>query len=378
MIANNRLHMATMLDDRMRRQRAKLQDSGKKVDRDSARVKTFIIEANLSEESAPDRTRKFVDELFPRLGGGHFGAIVLNSSRDDTVTTLQTAIKGEAVEAYLDFTNPRFWLLHSMSESQLLDRMVSHWVDDLPELDRAWFPVGLLDRYAQMGKLKGIGIEYNNDWTKPTDPSDDDSSKFNMNLSSRFAGRVLQTMRSEHGEPHLARLSRVIVESPGATSDVRFDGKVTARGRVFTEHLSVISRIVKTYAEQVRKVESEYAIHGTCDGGRMTLRGSPIIFDLPAAISDLTDFCDKMFSGSVPFRLWGDPVRVSSQMIRVQALDLHSARTLGVEVTSKFLRLYLPKGSCGNSVLRLFTNLQARYDALVKVVDDSGESVFGF
>jgi hypothetical protein len=378
MIANNRLQMATMLDDRMRRQRAKLQGSGKTADRDSSRVKTFIIEANLSEESSPGRTRKFIEDLFPRLGGGQFGAIVLNASKDDTVTTVQTAIKGDAVEAYLDFTNPRFWLLHSMSESQMLDRMVSHWVDDLPELDRAWFPVGLLDQYSQMGTLKGIGIEYNNDWTKPIDSTADDSSKFNMNLSSRVAGRVLRTMRSDHGEPHLARLSRVIVESPGATSDVRFDGKITARGRDFSEHLSVTSRIVKKYADQVRKVESEYAIRGACEDGGMVLHGSPLIFDLPVEIPDLMDFCEKMFSGSAPFRLWGDPLPLSSKMVRVQALDLHSARTMAVEVTHKFLRVYLPKGSCGNSVLRLYTNLQARYDALVKVVNGTGDLVFGF
>jgi hypothetical protein len=69
---------------------------------------------------------------------------------------------------------------------------------------------------------------------------------------------------------------------------------------------------------------------------------------------------------------------LNESFFRVHALDLHSSRTFHVELSPGFLRVYLPKGSCGNSILRLYANLQARYDATVTAVNGDGELVFGF
>lgn len=385
MIANNRLHMANLLDDRMRRVASP--DAPSKKNRDVTPIKTFIVEAVLPEDAEPQNARRFIDTVFPRLSGKHFGAMTLHPAKDDSVVTVQTIVDEDPITAYLDFSNPRFWLLHSMSDSDSLDRLVSHWINDLPELDRAWFPVGLLNLYSLKGKLRGIGLDYSNKWYQEAkyaadvergDPSSYNESVFKMQLRSRQAGRVLKTMQSEHGEPHSARLSKVSVEIDGSISDIKYDGKVTGRGKSFTHHVATTSSILDTYAEQIRLVERNYAIAGVKDGTGITLSGSPITFKLPTPIEDLKVFCDAMFSASEPFRLWGDPVRVSDRLYRIHGLDLHSARTLAFEVSPTFIRVYLPRGSCGNSVLRLYTNLQARYDALVTAVSNGGESVFGF
>jgi hypothetical protein len=43
------------------------------------------------------------------------------------------------------------------------------------------------------------------------------------------------------------------------------------------------------------------------------------------------------------------------------------------EITPEFMRVYLPDGSCGNTIIRLYTNLQHYYDSLVVLAAGGGE-----
>ena len=101
-----------------------------------------------------------------------------------------------------------------------------------------------------------------------------------------------------------------------------------------------------------------------------------MLFDRP--ISDLTVFCERIFSCGQPFRLWGVPVPLGSDYYRVRAVDLHVGTPIDFEVAPEFVRVYLPAGSCGNSVMRMYTNLQHHYDSLVRAEDGNGRPVFDF
>jgi hypothetical protein len=72
------------------------------------------------------------------------------------------------------------------------------------------------------------------------------------------------------------------------------------------------------------------------------------------------------------------PVRVGENRFNVKAVDLHSGWSLSFELNPEMIRAYLPQGSCGNSILRFYTNLQHRHDALVSVLDGNGDPVFAF
>jgi hypothetical protein len=84
-----------------------------------------------------------------------------------------------------------------------------------------------------------------------------------------------------------------------------------------------------------------------------------------------------MFSGVEPFRLWGVPVEVGPKAFRVRAVDLHVGETVDFEVFPEVIRVYLPSGGCGNSIIRYYTNLQHTFDAKVSA-ESAGERLFGF
>ena len=87
-------------------------------------------------------------------------------------------------------------------------------------------------------------------------------------------------------------------------------------------------------------------------------------------------FCEKVFSCGEPFRLWGVPIRVAEDFYRVEGFDLHIGNPIQFEIAPEFIRVYMPTGSCGNSVVRLYTNLQHHYDALIQAEDGNGRCVF--
>jgi hypothetical protein len=58
--------------------------------------------------------------------------------------------------------------------------------------------------------------------------------------------------------------------------------------------------------------------------------------------------------------------------------SIFTGNTLTFEASPKFVRLYLPSGACGNTVIRFFTNLQHYYDSLVRAEDGNGRPLFEF
>ena len=159
MIANNRLHMSSLIDDRMKRSRVKADRTDGRKDSDSSRVKTHVIEAMLSEDTSAENTETFVTDLFKRLGGRRAPRLEVTPAANESVVTIKARAHAKDVDitAYLDTSNPRFWLLHSMSDSVALDALVNYWIDDLPELDPHGFPSACWTHFLKMASCGELG-----------------------------------------------------------------------------------------------------------------------------------------------------------------------------------------------------------------------------
>ena len=56
-------------------------------------------------------------------------------------------------------------------------------------------------------------------------------------------------------------------------------------------------------------------------------------------------------------------------MAEVEAVDLHVGQTLQLDIGSRWMRVYLYEGACGNTVARLISNLQHRFDGALTLKD---------
>ena len=95
-------------------------------------------------------------------------------------------------------------------------------------------------------------------------------------------------------------------------------------------------------------------------------------------IENLDTFCEVVFSGTQPFRLWGLPetTPAGDDGRWVSAVDLHTGSRLFFEVYPDVVLLYLYPGACGNTAARFFTNMQHTFGRLIEGEDNAGLGIF--
>ena len=145
-----------------------------------------------------------------------------------------------------------------------------------------------------------------------------------------------------------------------------YQGRFVARGDSFEVHLGFVSQAVGQYAESVRKLEDEFQIKwsGSPQEGA-TFSGRVLTMSFGRPIADLDHFVAGLFSCKDPFRLWAVPQFLGKDFVAAEAVDLHIGEQIRLDISPTWLRLYLPEGACGNTIARLFANLQHRYDATI-------------
>ena len=388
MPVTDRRGMAQLLNERMQKSYTLLKER-QELEPDTSLVKTYMIEAHLPETAGPDRATAVARLVFERSRLAQTYSLRIFETEDPHLLQLDLTRGSEGATVYVDFTSPRFWLLHSMGSSKFLGEILRRLVAAGPDLDRVWLPAQLLEKITTLGSFRGLSLWYDRRWMADDDPQDLEApvAFLKMQLWGNRAGRVLRILRKERAFPNETTLSKVKVkyelspedeDSPFSIDDIRFDGKITARGNSFQTHTTLVSIIYNSYARKLRELESDYAIRTEKAGDGVSLLGEPINFLFRRPIPNLQHFCDRVFSGSEPFRLWGVPTQRAADYFRVNAVDLHVGQRVQVEIAPRFIRYYLPAGSCANSVVRLFTNLQRHHDSLVEAVNGRGEAIFGF
>lgn len=377
--AFTRQELVQLMDQVMNQTYSSLADEGE-PELDTSLVKTYLIEADLSEQASLPEVHSMLEKLAktPLSGKQRLG---IDESRDSSLFLLTTKKDRELITAYLDVSNPRFWLLHSANRSTHLDWMIDRIVKENTYIDHGWLWPELLKTLTAKGSFRGLGLDYDRRKLPDIDFESPESVEYlKVQLWGMPANKILSVLQKEF--PQATTLAKVKIKywlsgqgDEFAVDDIKFDGKVTTRGTSFQSHLSLIAILYEEYADAIRTLESTYALQFNTDGVRTTISGEALSFHFPQPIGDLDAFCANMFSASLPFRLWGVPIKLNDEFARVAAVDLHSGSRLDLELTKDFIRVFLPPDSCGNTIVRLYTNLKHHYDSRIRVVNADEEPI---
>jgi hypothetical protein len=348
---------------------------------DTSLVKTYLVESHLPEDVSVTDLEAFINNLSTtRLPRNR--RIRIKQSADRTLYWLTATVNREPVTIYLDVSNPRFWLLHSANRSISLDWLLDRLIKDQNTLDRGWLWPELLERLSTRGVFRGLGLDYDRRVIPDIDFESPESVEYlKLQLWGMQASQVFRVLREAF--PQATTLSKVKVkhwlsqdtDGEFAIDDIKYDGKITTRGTSFQSHLELTSDLFREYANTIRRIESDYALMWPSDSGRITISGQALSFRFSAPIHDLDQFCEHVFSSSLPFRLWGTPTKLRDDFYRVAAVDLHAGCRLSFEIAPEYMRLYLPTNSCGNTIVRLYTNLKHHYDPRMRAASADGESI---
>lgn len=319
------------------------------------RTKSQILETNVSFDEYVRRSKANFDYI----------------KTDDS--TLWNIRYSDGIIGYLDISNPRLWIFHSIGPAEDMNEQIKQIVsEDGSMLDFPWLSSTSLERIGGFGKVgAGFNLKYRNRFEdlKGERSVEDMTMRFWGSAAFELIEHIKKNERIKDGLSLSGIGVMYEIENGYVKEEISSGGRVMVmRGDSIDGHFSIISKIQTYYQNVLNLIESEYRFsyrrlpHGVAFRGNM-LR---IVFNRD--IPDLEAFVENVFSTTLPFRLWGVAKNLESDFVKVKAVDLHSKGRLDFEIEPTELRIYLHEGACGNVITRLFTNLQSSFDAQSKLI----------
>ncbi|HIH96744.1 MAG TPA: hypothetical protein HA348_04585 [Thermoplasmata archaeon] len=295
---------------------------------------------------------------------------------------------------YVDTFDERFWTIHTVEKATIVDPFIDKIAKTEFKKDYVWFPSQYMERFKERGLLRSITLQYSELIGGDEEKSIGDLS---MKLGGPASGEVLELFRNlprvkslilQTGDQRLSHILRVCeglshssplsgigIEytihgdeiSKFIRDDIIYKGKFTARGGNSVDgHLYLLRTAKEVYSTTIKYIEDEIAM-GSAKVRPLRITGHPISIILTRSVEDLSAFSNEVISCKYPFRLWGIPRYESKDFVAITGVDLHTGSKLNIELSNDWIRLYLPRGSCGNTVARFYSIIQHNYDSNAKL-----------
>jgi hypothetical protein len=380
--------MAARLEEVMSHAYTELENR-QRLDAGTSLLKTYLLEAHAANAEHRDILGTLQTAFSNEVLGDRSDSVV-HETEEEFFFRVDAQWASNSAEFYVDASDSRFWVLHSASNSVKADRILHRVIANDTHVDSAWLPMQILERVAGAGEFKGLYLDYDRRAVPDIefDVPDAPVEYLKMQLWGNRAREVLRILRQPNAFADATTLSKVKIKhylddtidrESFSLDEVKWDGKITARGTSFQSHINLVNSIYRSYADRVRGFEQRFSLRygaEAVNGGRPEMTGEPLNITFSRPITHLDKFLSAVFAGTDPFRLWGTPVSLGRNYFRVTALDLHVTNRITFEIAPDFMRVYLPDGSCGNTIIRLYTNLQHYYDSQVMLTAGGGEPLF--
>ncbi|MHB1534041.1 MAG: hypothetical protein ACYC1D_05415 [Acidimicrobiales bacterium] len=320
-------------------------------------IKTFTVESD-GTDAAPELLAQAV----------HQRAATVSASADPDLWVIQSA----RLTLFVDVLDPRFWLLHTASPAARARSELRRWVWDAHQFDRCWFPQDFLRQMQAEHTPRWFKADFRGDAYLPAGEEVPDRL-LRVQLEGDGAARLFDILRADPTYATAAALSAlgftVVDTAADAVEEVTaFDGSFVARGRSFETHVGYAAGVIDSYRQMVEAIEARHRLAWTTgEHGGFRFDGEVATIALGRPVRDLDRLLGGIFSCRDPFRLWAVPHKHTDDFATAEVVDLHVGEAFSMDIGRDYVRVYLGEASCGNTVLRLLTNLQRHYDATAQL-----------
>lgn len=322
-------------------------------------LKTALIETNISFEEL--RSRDLVAEIL---------------EIDPELFMIQTENTHGSGWLFFDIHDDRFWTIFSLAGSEFFNAAISELQrSDGGGLDRLWIPTGQVEEIGEMGRYEGVKISYGANEVFPDEFIDENLlfSDLNINGSGNSAKRLYDTLKSTEELDEFLALSRIKIRREEGSNWVRESvtnkGSLTTRGgNDISLHIATVEQVKDIYSSLLTSIEDHHVIDAEQRDRGARSRGAPISIEFSKPVPDVEEFLSHVVNARDPFRLMGHVRKTGPQAFKVEGLDAHNGDKISLEMSEEWIRLYLYDDACGNTALRLFTNIQQYYDPAAELV----------
>lgn len=330
-------------------------------------VKTYLVEAHAHDAPSAD-PKALLADIAVRVG----------AQVSDTDDADLAVVRQGDNEYWIDISDRRFWRLHTIAPVKVSDPLRDALVEATPWVDRVWLPPSLLESLPQETGSDMLTFSLVHD-RRPLTAEGSSALDANFYVSMRLwatrAAETLKKLRTAEVFPHGTSVRSVQLRIDAEDAEGEFcvaeyfnHGKVTATGTSFDQHNRVLLFVIGAYRRLVEGIEERYGMGYEGDPPRLV--GDPIVIEMQWTVQDLQFAVQRIFANVDPFRLWGQPEKVADGHYRARAVDLHIGCTLTLDITRDRVVVQLPRGTCGNTVLRFLSNLEYHVNS------EAGEAFF--
>lgn len=295
--------------------------------------------------------------------------------------------------ALAEVEDQRYPVLYTALESREATRRVDSLIQTSPWLDKAWLAAPMFQRLWKLvceafpsHRFSQLLFEHESVYEAFTDGSafhpddedweedlrDDDGLKVErrrarMQITERIGKleKALRNMRPEY-EP-LESIIRLRIPAPRRGGhDVYFDGRFTNRSDSVTSLRQAVQLVVDIYRQATERAEeaSWPRSSDVLTTGHPVSLGAPLLvkFSEKLELSTFQRWISSFRRKNNRFRLWGNPIEQGPGKVHLYAVDAHLWQPIDLEITRSHLYALLPRGTCGNTIHRLVTNIQRFVD----------------
>jgi hypothetical protein len=322
----------------------------------SSPTKTFVLEVHTDEP----------EEYLRDIGG--------SLSVEPTDDAYLFRVHRPEGTLWVDQLDERFWAVHTDMPVRPAFTFFREQVEARRDLDWIWLPSMHLRQVWPGAKSRRVRTDFHGYGFIASSAAAQD---LKVQLSGRDAEALLDYI--SQNERYRSAVSfdgvQALLEDASlgwVKEGLNRMGRFAVSGDSLEFHLQFVRTVVRRYRRLVNLCEQKAISwqrldeHGNGNGA--TVSGGPIVIQFSRPIDDLPLFLEQLFAARRPFRLWGIPEIVDG-VAEIEAVDLHVGQRLRMDIGDRWMRVYLESGCCGNTVARLISNLQHRFDGALSLLD---------
>jgi hypothetical protein len=294
---------------------------------------------------------------------------------------LYTLYENDNFIGFIEQLNSRFCTLYTTESSKYSDHLAQNYVKKSTILDSLWISGKMYDSFLNditsvhhPERFTKMKFEYNAMFEKNYTNKDEivEHKVSSVSLVEELGGIVekLNGVRGYFSSFHSVGSLRFPSHVGKGGHDVYQNGKFTNRSDSFSDHRMQLKQIVSVYQNMTERLERKVWIELEKMANKDTIingsfKASPVTikFSKPLREYVFNNFVEYTFpKGRDPFKVYGEIKRISEKRVHIYGVDLHLWQNVILDLSTDEFILFLPKGTCGNTIHRLVTNIQRFLD----------------
>jgi hypothetical protein len=307
--------------------------------------------------------------------------------------------KANETLGFLERLSDRFTVLYSIDKAQKSDYFASNLIKQSPILDSLWISGKMFDAF--WNKIKEshsphryikMKFEFDGFFEQPNlgpigERSLDDHMYQDLIFDERRVTSItlveeaaelrekIEGVRKFFPAFYSIGLLRFPNRNGKGGHDFYRNGKVTNRSDSFLDHRKQLIDTIEDYRTVTEHLEEKVWLefeefHAPDASLSWKIHGSPIVFVFKKRLRQdvFTNFVNYTFKGGKePFRIQGNPIWIDQNRVHIYGTDLHLWQNVMLDLSREQFTVILPRGTCGNTIHRLVTNVQRFLDPAVSV-----------